>query len=88
MSNLAGLYQKNAKILILGLDNAGKTSLLYIIKEGRIALRPPTLHPSMWILSSSLITAADLEELIVGKIRFKAFDLGGHEIGRILDSHY
>ncbi|KMZ73847.1 putative ADP-ribosylation factor [Zostera marina] len=57
---------KEYKIVVVGLDNAGKTTILYKLHLGEIV----TTHPTV---------GSNVEEVIYNNIRFEIWDLGGQE---------
>jgi len=64
-----GFNNKSGNILFIGLDNAGKTSLLNLLKNKcHSGCAIPTQHPNS-------------QELMIDNIRFTVFDLGGHVQG-------
>ena len=71
-----GFKGKEGTLLLLGLDNAGKTTLLHRLRTGQIRNYPPTDRPSL------------TEKFTISGITFSAWDLGGHEAVRHLWSDY
>lgn len=66
-----GFREKEGKIVIVGLDNAGKTTLLHRLSGGSFQPFPPTRRA--------------IEETVrIGNVTLKAWDLGGHEAVRHL----
>ncbi|KAF8388142.1 hypothetical protein HHK36_026808 [Tetracentron sinense] len=57
---------KEYKIVVVGLDNAGKTTTLYKLHLGEVV----TTHPTV---------GSNVEELVYKNIRFEVWDLGGQE---------
>jgi GTP-binding protein SAR1 len=70
-----GLRNKSGKLLLLGLDDAGKTTLLQCLKTGQFQCFDQT-------------RSYQREELTIEGIRFSAWDLGGHELARQAWSEY
>lgn len=72
-----GLQGKQGSIVLLGLDNAGKTTLLHRLQTDTIRSFPPTDRPT-----------DSTQAIQLGGIQFRVTDLGGHEAVRHLWSDY
>jgi len=70
-----GFLNKECSILLLGLDNAGKTTLQFKLKTGHLQQFVPTLR-------------AKEDEFAIGGVKFKSWDLGGHKAARHLWKKY
>ena len=70
-----GWLNKSAKLLILGLDNAGKTTLLHLMRDNRLVQHKPTRNPTH-------------EQMTMGNIDITALDVGGHREARKLWKDY
>ena len=71
MSKLWGLVggSREYKTVVLGLNNAGKTSVLYSLLLGKLVPTQPTL-------------GSNVEEFTYRNLKFVAWDLGGQELLR------
>lgn len=70
-----GFYGKEATIAVVGLDNAGKTTLLHRLMTGDVQSFSPTER-------------AHLETFRFGSATFHCWDLGGHSSVRYLWDEY
>ena len=59
-------YGKKGKLLLLGLDDAGKTTLLGLLKHNTFGSYLPSHFPTS-------------ETLVMNNIELTTFDLGGHK---------
>merc|ERR1711971_731472 len=64
-----GLIDKNVSLLLLGVENSGKTTLLNKLKTGSVESSAPTMYPRN-------------EVVRVGNVTFDTHDLAGHEEAR------
>jgi small GTP-binding protein len=67
--------QSNFRILMLGLDNAGKTTVLYKLKLGEVITTIPTI-------------GFNVESVSFKNVNFQVWDVGGQEKIRRLWRHY
>lgn len=66
----------NFKIILLGLQNAGKTTILYRLSLGQLVKTQPTI-------------GSNVEEISHNNVKFQAWDLGGQESMRsVWDVYY
>jgi small GTP-binding protein len=70
-----GFGNRTATLVLLGLDGAGKTTLQYRLKTGKLKSFSPTER-------------ANTETLTFNNITMTAYDLGGHKASRHLWRHY
>lgn len=70
-----GLYNKKGNIIFLGLDCAGKSTLLGMLRDNKLGVHIPTAH-------------AQQQTLVIDKVTFKTHDLGGHKAARRLWREY
>jgi len=91
--------KKEMRILMVGLDAAGKTTILYKLKLGEIVTTIPTIGMYyLWLLLRSLATVSDGADIcVVGfnvetveykNIQFTVWDVGGQDKIRPLWRHY
>ena len=86
---LSGLWgKKEMRILMVGLDAAGKTTILYKLKLGEIVTTIPTI--GFFILSFSFILifiGFNVETVEYKNISFTVWDVGGQDKIRPLWRH-
>lgn len=68
------VFAKKVSIIFLGIDNAGKTTLLNLLKDTQTATKP-TSHP----------TSTNIQ---IGKMNASVYDLGGHTTARKIWNEY
>ncbi|EFX87255.1 hypothetical protein DAPPUDRAFT_127286 [Daphnia pulex] len=67
-----GLFKKEVRLLLLGLDNAGKTTLLRMLEWHNGTAQP---YLSTWFQLDFFF----VEEITIGKLKLVTFDIGGHQ---------
>jgi len=70
-----GIFTKKGQLLVIGLDNAGKSTLLSMLLKNKVVPHEPTHQP---------VT----DEIKVGSLKLRAVDMGGHAIARRMWRQY
>ena len=90
-----GLFgKKEMRILMVGLDAAGKTTILYKLKLGEIVTTIPTIGKSQLIINQTIkinnlsCLGFNVETVEYKNISFTVWDVGGQDKIRPLWRHY
>jgi small GTP-binding protein len=75
ISKILARFHKEARILMLGLDAAGKTTILYKLKVGEVVTTMPTI-------------GFNVETVEYRNVTFQVWDVGGQDKLRRLWHHY
>ena len=70
-----GIFLKKGRLLVLGLDNAGKSTLLTVLLRDEVVPTAPTHQPVTDVIK-------------IGHMKLRAVDMGGHEIARRMWAQY
>lgn len=74
-SFIKSLFGKPSSVLFLGIDNAGKTTLMNKLKSDITDVYMPTRHPS-------------ISHIEIGNLKAQVIDLGGHTAARLAWKDY
>ena len=82
--------KKQMRILMVGLDAAGKTTILYKLKLGEIVTTIPTIGLLLFtlLLLTIFIQGFNVETVEYKNISFTVWDVGGQDKIRPLWRHY
>ena len=86
LANLFG--KKDMRILMVGLDAAGKTTILYKLKLGEIVTTIPTIGKMTTDAALTANLGFNVETLEYKNITFTVWDVGGQDKIRPLWRHY
>lgn len=70
-----GIFTKSGMLLVIGLDNAGKSTLLTMLLRNKVEPHEPTHQPVTDVIR-------------VGSLKLRAVDMGGHAIARRMWRQY
>eukprot|EP00316_Scyphosphaera_apsteinii_P010077 CAMPEP_0119309106 /NCGR_PEP_ID=MMETSP1333-20130426/14255_1 /TAXON_ID=418940 /ORGANISM="Scyphosphaera apsteinii, Strain RCC1455" /LENGTH=247 /DNA_ID=CAMNT_0007313025 /DNA_START=22 /DNA_END=765 /DNA_ORIENTATION=+ len=70
-----GIFTKSGMLLVIGLDNAGKSTLLTMLLRNKVEPHLPTQQPVTDVIR-------------IGSLKLRAVDMGGHAIARRMWRQY